>query len=214
MLCGVTKMLVIISRAPEDGSINPFQKVVVYKYIHIRDELLSRHRAGPYNTHTPLHGNLRSIETKQTSLWRHAKSQLCRNKAVIPSSGLVLASIGCRFSSVVAKQQICNVIHKQCCIVSLESRSPWQRECGCHTKSHEQNGVVEGETRIAVREYRHVALVLLVLVLYCTEPGIKCRRHCSIDTQEVAATEEFCGAQFHKFWMNDVVRKGKAVEVR
>jgi len=58
MLCGVTKMLVIISRTLEDGSINPFQKVVVYKYLHICDELLFRHRAGPYNTHTPQHGKL------------------------------------------------------------------------------------------------------------------------------------------------------------
>jgi hypothetical protein len=56
--------------------------------------------------------------------------------------------------------------------------------------------------------------VLIVLVLYSTEPGIKWRRRCSIGTQGVAATEEFYGAQFHKFRMNDVVRKGKAVEAR
>jgi hypothetical protein len=43
----------------------------------------------------------------------------------------------------------------------------------CHTKSHEENGVVEGEARIVAREYKHVALVLIVLVLYSTEPGIK-----------------------------------------
>jgi hypothetical protein len=54
MLCNVTQMLVIISRAPEDGSINPFQKVIVYKYVYICNELLSRRRAGPDNTHTPL----------------------------------------------------------------------------------------------------------------------------------------------------------------
>jgi hypothetical protein len=34
MLCGVTQMLVIMFRAPKDGSINPSQKVVVYKYVH------------------------------------------------------------------------------------------------------------------------------------------------------------------------------------
>jgi hypothetical protein len=58
MLCGVTQLLVIISRTSEDGSINPFQKVIVYKNVYTCNELLSRRRAGPHNTHTPLHGNL------------------------------------------------------------------------------------------------------------------------------------------------------------
>jgi hypothetical protein len=53
-----TKMLVIISHTPEDGSINTFQKVVVYKSVRICNELLSRHRAGPYNIYTTLHRNL------------------------------------------------------------------------------------------------------------------------------------------------------------